>query len=70
MLRFLTAGPETPMTFADGMSSLGDFIAAMLDGWGAVITVMLTASNWILLLGVFAYLFVVVTSSLRSMYKG
>lgn len=70
MLRFLTAGPETPMTFAEGMGSLGDFIAAMLEGWGAIITVMLTASNWILLLGVFAYLFVIVTSSLRSMYKG
>lgn len=70
MLRFLTAEPVTPMTFAEGMSSLGDFIAAMLEGWGAIITVMLTASNWILLLGVFAYLFVIVTSSLRSMYKG
>lgn len=58
------------MTFEQGMTALGQFIAAMLEGWGAVLTVMLTAANWILLLGVFAYLFVVVTSSLRSMYKG
>lgn len=69
-------GAETPpttttsMSFSDGMTEFLTFITNLMTAWGKVITVILTAGNWILILPVFAYVFVIATSSLRSMYKG
>lgn len=62
--------PVTTMSFSDGMAEFLTFITNIMTAWGKVITVILTAGNWILILPVFAYVFVIATSSLRSMYKG
>lgn len=56
--------------FATGLKNLASFISAIVAGWGSILTVVLDEANWIMLLPVFTYIFVVVTSSLRSMYKG
>lgn len=58
------------MTFAEGMTAFTTFITTIMTGWGSIIGVILNAANWIMILPVFAYIFVVATSSLRSMYKG
>lgn len=58
------------MSFSDGMTAFGQFITGIMDAWTSVITQIVTAANWILILPVFAYIFVVATSSLRSFYKG
>lgn len=63
-------GEVTTMTFSEGMTEFVTFITQIIAAWQQVINSILTAGNWILILPVFAYLFVIATSSLRSMYKG
>lgn len=58
------------MSFSEGMQAFGNFITGIMSAWGQVITMIVTEANWILILPVFAYIFVVATSSLRSFYKG
>lgn len=64
----ITAGE--PMIFSDALGEFGKLITALMSAWQSVITKIVTAGNWILILPVFAYIFVVATASLRSFYKG
>lgn len=64
----ITAGE--PMGLADGLSQFGSLVTALMSAWQSIITKIVTAGNWILILPVFAYIFVVATASLRSFYKG
>lgn len=58
------------VSFSGGLTNLAEFIKAIVAGWGSILGVVLDSANWIMLLPTFTYIFVVVTSSLRSMYKG
>ena len=58
------------MSLSDGLSAFTSFLLSLLQGWQYVINMIVNEGNWILILPVFTYIFVVITSSLRSMYKG
>lgn len=58
------------MSFDQGLTAFGSFVSALMAAWQEVISMIVTAGNWILILPVFAYIFVVATASLRSFYKG
>ena len=58
------------MGLSEGLAAFTKFIETILSGWASVIDMVVAADNWILILPVFTYIFVVLTSSLRSMYKG
>lgn len=58
------------MDFSDGLAEFGKLVTALMSAWQSVISKIVTAGNWILILPVFAYIFVVATASLRSFYKG
>lgn len=69
-IQLLADTPSSGMSFTDGMTAFGQFISGIMSAWTSVITQIVTAANWILILPVFTYIFVVATSSLRSFYKG
>lgn len=58
------------MTFAQGLTAFGNFVTSLMSAWQEVIEMIVNEGNWILILPVFAYIFVVATASLRSFYKG
>lgn len=60
----------TAMDLSTGLSNFGSFVSALMSAWSSVIAKIVDAGNWILILPVFAYIFVVATASLRSFYKG
>lgn len=61
---------SAPISFADGMSNFGSFVGGIIAAWVTVVFAILTPEMWILMLPVYAYIFVVATASLRSFYKG
>lgn len=57
-------------TFPTFMADFITFVQKIIGGWTEVITAILDQANFILVLPIFVYVFVVATASLRSFYKG
>lgn len=73
MLDFLVTLTEvsgTTYDLAGGMEAFKTLVQGIVDCWTTIIGIILTSANWILLLPVLVYVFVVCTSSLRAFYKG
>lgn len=61
----------TQWTITTFMTQFVNFIKdGILAVWAELIQIILSDANFILILPVFVYLFVVATASLRSFYKG
>lgn len=61
----------TQWTISTFMTQFVNFIKdGILAVWAELIQIILSDANFILILPVFVYLFVVATASLRSFYKG
>lgn len=57
-------------SFSSGLLNFSKYVSSLVSSWGSVIIQIVDKANWILILPVFAYIFVVASSSLRSFYKG
>lgn len=68
MLTLLAEGTAT--NFTTFISNLGDLVEGIVGVWTSIIAQIIEANNYILIIPVMVYLFVVATASLRSFYKG
>lgn len=61
---------STTLDLAGGLEAFTTFVSSIISAWTTIISTIVTSANWILLLPILTYIFVVCTSSLRSFYKG
>lgn len=59
-----------PTSFTEFISNLGQLVTGIVDVWSSIIAQIVDSANYILIIPVMVYLFVVATASLRSFYKG
>ena len=65
-----TLAAATPYNLTSFLSAFQELVTAIVGAWGSVLGVILDTANFIMIIPVMVYIFVVVTSSLRSFYKG
>lgn len=68
MLSLIAAA--TPLDFTAFMTQFAAFISGIVGAWTTVIATILDSANFILVIPIMVYVFVVATASLRSFYKG
>ena len=68
--RFMVMLEAVQYTFTTFMADFITFVQKIIGGWTEVITAILDQANFILVIPIFVYVFVVATASLRSFYKG
>lgn len=67
---YLTVAEAAQYTFTTFMQAFSQFISGIVGAWGTVIQTILNDANFILVIPIMVYVFVVATASLRSFYKG
>lgn len=67
---FALLAAATPYTLTTFIAAFQELVSGIITAWGSVLSVILDTANFIMIIPVMVYIFVVVTSSLRSFYKG
>lgn len=67
---FALLAAATPYDLTSFLAAFQQLVSGIVTAWGSVLAVILDTANFIMIIPVMVYIFVVVTSSLRSFYKG